>query len=163
MKKREEEMKEEMKRREEEMKEELKKEMTERKEFQAGHFEVSDHSQSVEPPRPPPNTQTSDSGFHIQVDQHGKCIRLMNSSTEDKHLGEWHLDLQVNNKTFMHRFDRSFYLRAGAFVNMWVKGYGPKRSNTDLVWKDLKPWCSGDRLKFSLYSHTGEMQYERSV
>ncbi|XP_033970199.1 prelamin-A/C-like [Trematomus bernacchii] len=131
---------------------------------QAGHFEGSDHSRSVEPPCPPPNTQTSDSGFNIEVNQHGKYIRLINSSTEDKDLGEWELQLQVNNNhPIMHRFDKSFNLRAGGFVTMWAAGYGCNYYNTDLKWKDLKSWSSGDSLKFSLYSHTGEIQYEHCV
>ncbi|XP_063757338.1 butyrophilin subfamily 3 member A2-like [Eleginops maclovinus] len=45
-----------------------------------------------------PQTQTSDSGFDIEVDQHGKYIHLRNTSAQDKQLGLWELHLQVNTK-----------------------------------------------------------------
>ncbi|XP_034096359.1 lamin-A-like isoform X3 [Gymnodraco acuticeps] len=72
---------------------------------------------------------------------------------KDKLLGDAELHLQVNdNKTCMYTFDRSFKLKAGRFVTMWAAGYGPNRSNTELEWKDLKPWKTGDRLWFTINS-----------
>ncbi|KAI4800488.1 hypothetical protein KUCAC02_009711 [Chaenocephalus aceratus] len=128
------------------------------KKFQAGRCEEFYNSQSVAPhniggfmcymcprnPRP---------GFNIEVRQQGICIRLKNITTEDKHLGGSELHLQVNDtKTCMYTFDRSFKLKAGRCVTMWAAGYGPNRSNTELEWKDLKPWKTGDRLWFTIDS-----------
>ncbi|KAK1890195.1 Butyrophilin subfamily 3 member A3 [Dissostichus eleginoides] len=136
----------------------------EMKNKKAESFERSYNSQLMEPHRTPPSAQTSDSGFNIQVNQPGKYIRLRNTSTEEKHLGQWELHLQVNNKNpVMHRFHQSSYIKAGGFVTMWAAGYGSNDSNTDLKWKDLKPWSSGDSLQFTLYSHTREIQYEHCV
>ncbi|KAK5848105.1 hypothetical protein PBY51_005752 [Eleginops maclovinus] len=95
-----------------------------------------------------PQTQTSDSGFDI----------------EDKQLGLWELYLQVNTKqSIKFTFDQPFILQAGESVRMWARGCGSSYSNTDLKWKDLKPCCSGDRLQFTLYSNTGEIQHELCV
>ncbi|XP_034096363.1 butyrophilin-like protein 1 [Gymnodraco acuticeps] len=104
--------------------------------------------------------QTSDSGFNIDVDQRCKYIWLRNKSTKYKKLGDWVLNLQVNdNEPSMYTFHQSLKLEGGRDVTMWVQGQDQNRSNTDLVWFDLKPWSSGDRLKFTLYSKTGEKQY----
>ncbi|XP_033970245.1 uncharacterized protein LOC117469888 isoform X2 [Trematomus bernacchii] len=72
---------------------------------------------------------------------------------KDNHLGGLELHQQVNdNKTCMYTFDQSFKLKAGRCVTMWAAGYGPNRSNTELEWKDLKPWKTGDRVWFTLDS-----------
>ncbi|XP_033970221.1 vicilin-like seed storage protein At2g18540 [Trematomus bernacchii] len=105
--------------------------------------------------------QTSDSGFNIDVDRRCKYIWLRNKSTKYKQMRDWVLHLQVNNNDpIMYRFDQSFKLEAGRDVTMWAQGEDLNRPNTELVWSDLKPWSSGDRLKFTLYSNTGRMQYE---
>ncbi|XP_063757158.1 butyrophilin subfamily 3 member A2-like isoform X2 [Eleginops maclovinus] len=111
-----------------------------------------------------PHTQTSDSGFDIEVDQHGKYFRLRNTSAQDKQLGLWELYLQVNTKQpIKFTFKQSFILQAGESVRMCARGYGSNYSNTDLKWNHLKPWSSGDRLQFSLYSNTREIQHELCV
>ncbi|XP_034096357.1 prelamin-A/C-like isoform X1 [Gymnodraco acuticeps] len=126
------------------------------KKFQLGRCEEFYNSQSVEPHRSRAvfnHARTPRTGFNIEVRQQGICIRLKNSTTEDKLLGDAELHLQVNdNKTCMYTFDRSFKLKAGRFVTMWAAGYGPNRSNTELEWKDLKPWKTGDRLWFTINS-----------
>ncbi|KAK5893122.1 hypothetical protein CgunFtcFv8_006022 [Champsocephalus gunnari] len=134
-----------------------------RKEFQAGNCEGSDHSPSVEPPLPP-NAQTSDPGFNIEFDRHGKCIRLMNTSTEDKQLGIWKLDLKVNNnESITYTFTRPFKLKAGRDVTMWVEGHGRNHAPTELKWKDLKSWSSGDKLQVVLFDQKQEIQYDLCV
>ncbi|KAI4800457.1 hypothetical protein KUCAC02_009685 [Chaenocephalus aceratus] len=131
--------------------------------FQAGNCEGSDHSRSVEPPLPP-NAETSDPGFNIELDRHGKCIRLMNTSTEDKQLGTWKLDLKVNNnESITYTFPLSFKLKAGKDVTMWVKGHGRNHAPTELKWKDLKSWSSGDKLQVVLFDQKQEIQYDLCV
>ncbi|KAK5893119.1 hypothetical protein CgunFtcFv8_006019 [Champsocephalus gunnari] len=131
--------------------------------FQAGNCEGSDHSPSVEPPLPP-NAQTSDPAFNIEFDRHGKCIRLMNTSTEDKQLGIWKLDLKVNNnESITYTFTRPFKLKAGRDVTMWVKGHGRNHTPTELKWKDLKSWSSGDKLQVVLFDQKQEIQYDLCV
>ncbi|XP_033961781.1 butyrophilin subfamily 3 member A2-like [Pseudochaenichthys georgianus] len=133
-----------------------------KKEFQAGNCEGSDHSRSVEPPRPP-NAQTSDPGFNIEFDRHGKYIRLMNTSTEDKQLGTWKLDLQVNkNESITYTFPLSFKLEAGRDVTMWVKGHGRNHAPTELKWKDLKSLSSGDK-QVVLFDQKQEIPYDLCV
>ncbi|XP_033970126.1 trichohyalin-like [Trematomus bernacchii] len=108
--------------------------------------------------------QTSDSGFNIDVDQQCKYIWLRNTSIKYKLLGGWVLHLQVNdNDPIKYTFHQSFKLEGGRDVTMWAQGEDLNRPNTELVWSDLKPWSSGDRLKFTLFSKTGKMQYERCM
>ncbi|KAK5848108.1 hypothetical protein PBY51_005754 [Eleginops maclovinus] len=132
----------------------------------SSEFHLASESQAGGPGEPlhTPHTQTSDSGFDIEVDQHGKYFRLRNTSAQDKQLGLWELYLQVNTKQpIKFTFKQSFILQAGESVRMCARGYGSNYSNTDLKWNHLKPWSSGDRLQFSLYSNTREIQHELCV
>ncbi|KAL3050898.1 hypothetical protein OYC64_001218 [Pagothenia borchgrevinki] len=126
------------------------------KKFQAGGCEEFYNSQSVEVHRSRAvfnHTRPPRTGLNIEVRQQGICIRLKNITTEDNHLGGLELHQQVNdNKTCMYKFDQSFKLKAGRCVTMWAAGYGPNGSNTELEWKGLKPWKTGDRVWFTLDS-----------
>ncbi|KAF1380940.1 hypothetical protein PFLUV_G00169280 [Perca fluviatilis] len=100
-----------------------------------------------------------------EVDPEGKYVRLTNKSNKDKPLGGWELHLQINNRkpSMFTSFD-SFILKAGETVTIWASGCCVNdNSPTDLVWKDQKPWDTGEQLRVSLYSCNGEVMTTKEV
>ncbi|XP_047455096.1 lamin-A-like [Mugil cephalus] len=111
------------------------------------------------PPKPEQtqNNSSSDSqetlrDITVFVHPNDYYICLRNKSDQDKPLGRRQLKVQINNsEPITYTFDPSMKLKAGNSVTLWRPGFArPSPDTGDLVWEDLKPWKSGDRVQVSL-------------
>ncbi|XP_074480160.1 lamin-B3-like [Sebastes fasciatus] len=89
----------------------------------------------------------------IDVNQQENYIRLINTALQDQRLGGWKLEMEVNEKIISFTFKSSFKLSSRRNITMSGTGCYPY-DPTELSWKDLTPWNSGDNLKFTLISNT---------
>ncbi|XP_051279125.1 lamin-A-like [Dicentrarchus labrax] len=139
-------LKEEKKKREEaEKKENAKKELKNRVAVEENNTSSANQSSTTVP--------------DVEVDQHGKYIRLRNWSNEEQQLGGWRLGVRLNEtEPIMYTFEYSFKLQAGNTVTLWAPGCGTHYPPTDLLWRDLK-LSPGDKLQVTLISNTGDIHH----
>ncbi|KAF1380942.1 hypothetical protein PFLUV_G00169300 [Perca fluviatilis] len=94
-----------------------------------------------------------------EVGRNGKFIHLRNTSREDQELGEWNLEMQINDtQPITYTFPKKFKLKSEQIVNIVVPGYGKDHHPIDLMWRDLKSWTPGDKLTFTLTTNKGEIK-----
>ncbi|KAF1380949.1 hypothetical protein PFLUV_G00169370 [Perca fluviatilis] len=94
-----------------------------------------------------------------EVGRNGNYIRLRNTLSEDQQMGEWNLEMQINDtQPITYTFPKTFKLKADKIITIAVPGYGSLQYPTDLIWRELKSWTPGDKLKFTLSSNKGENQ-----
>ncbi|XP_035850254.1 butyrophilin subfamily 3 member A2-like isoform X2 [Sander lucioperca] len=122
----------------------------------ASRVEVGEHEHSEsEEDKTGSANQSSATGPVIvhEVGRTGKLIRLRNTLSEDQNLGEWNLEMQINDtQPITYTFPKSYKLKAERIITI----VGPT-SGTDLVWRDLKSWNPGDKLKFTLTTNKREI------
>ncbi|KAM9270583.1 lamin-B3-like [Cariama cristata] len=99
-----------------------------------------------------------------EIDADGKFVRLKNNSNEDQSLHGWvlrrHLG-SVSDVTF--KFPSQFTLQAGQVVTIWGAAAGVSPGPSDLVWKSLKSWGTGDIIGVTLLTDDGEELAERKI
>ncbi|XP_039677314.1 butyrophilin subfamily 3 member A2-like isoform X2 [Perca fluviatilis] len=94
-----------------------------------------------------------------EVGRNGNYIRLRNTLSEDQQMGEWNLEMQINDtQPITYTFPKTFKLKADRIITIAVPGYGSLQCPTDLIWRELKSWTPGDKLKFTLTSNKGEIK-----
>ncbi|XP_047454990.1 lamin-A-like [Mugil cephalus] len=105
------------------------------------------------------NSSSSDSletsgDIDVLVNDDYKFICLRNTSDQDKPLGGRQLKVQINNsEPITYTFDPSVELKAGDKVTLCHPDCGKGiivLGPGYLVWEDLKPWKTGDRVQVSL-------------
>ncbi|XP_028461984.1 lamin-A-like [Perca flavescens] len=94
-----------------------------------------------------------------EVGRNGNYIYLRNTLSEDQQMGEWNLEMQINDtEPITYTFPKTFKLKADKIITIAVPGYGSLQYPTDLIWRELKSWTPGDKLKFTLTSNKGEIK-----
>ncbi|XP_019211360.1 lamin-B1-like [Oreochromis niloticus] len=85
-------------------------------------------------------------------------ICLRNTSSEDKLMTGWELKLIKDRNSVTYKFQENFTLKAGEglTLNRFGATRRPYPDNTHLRWADMSSWNSGDKVKISLISSTGE-------
>ncbi|XP_063172860.1 prelamin-A/C-like [Candoia aspera] len=109
-------------------------------------------------------TRTSGRVAVEEVDLEGKFVRLRNKSNEDQSLGNWQIKRQNGDIPICYRFPPKFTLKAGKLVTIWAAGTGVTHNPpSDMVWKNQTSWGSGDSLRTTLLTSSGEEVAKRKV
>ncbi|XP_056300101.1 lamin-A-like isoform X2 [Pseudoliparis swirei] len=112
-------------------------------------------------------SQKASASGRITVDEvdEGKYIRLSNMADKDQSLGNWQLKRQVGDGSpIVFKFPHKFSVKAGGTVTIWAaSGGGTHNPPTDLVWKNQSSWGTGDVVRTTLISASGEEMATRKV
>lgn len=78
---------------------------------------------------------------------------------QDQALGGWHLKRSVDGGSQQsYKFTAKYVLKAGQEVIVWASGSGKSQNApTDLVYKNVESWGTGDNVETSLLDASGEV------
>ncbi|GLD48608.1 butyrophilin subfamily 2 member A2-like protein [Lates japonicus] len=93
-----------------------------------------------------------------EIDSEGKYIRLRNLSSEDQQLGDWRMDVKVDDRKHIMYTFRRFTLRAGQTVTIWASHCGHYTDTLiDLVWAGQPSWGTGNQTVITLFNESRQV------
>ncbi|KAM6110147.1 lamin-B1 [Phoenicopterus ruber ruber] len=99
-----------------------------------------------------------------EIDVDGKFIRLKNTSEQDQPMGGWEMIRKIGDTSASYRYTSRYILKAGQTVTIWAANAGVTASPpTDLIWKNLSSWGTGEDVKVVLKNSQGEEVAQRST
>ncbi|KAJ8380961.1 hypothetical protein SKAU_G00017390 [Synaphobranchus kaupii] len=97
-------------------------------------------------------------------EQHGKFIRLHNTSEQDQPMGGFEMTRTIGDISAAYKFTLRYVLRAGQKVTVWASDAGVTSSPpADLIWKNQSSWGPGEDIRVVLRNPKGEEVAERNT
>ncbi|EDO37225.1 predicted protein [Nematostella vectensis] len=93
-----------------------------------------------------------------EADPDGKYIKIYNSGEKDEALGGWTIQRQVGTEDpSVYKFTPKYVLKSQSHVTVWsAQGGGTHKPPSDLVFKQLPSWGSGNEARTALVNAGGE-------
>lgn len=99
-----------------------------------------------------------------EIDTDGKFISLQNSGDEDQAMVGYEMTKTIREDSATYKFTPKYVLKAGQKVMIWASDAGvSSKPPSDLVWKNLSSWSSGEDVHVVLINPQGEEVAKRTT
>ncbi|KXJ25965.1 lamin-L(I) [Exaiptasia diaphana] len=94
----------------------------------------------------------------VESSPEGKYIKLFNSGEKDEPLGGWTIQRQVGkDDPVVYKFTPKYALKAQSYVTIYAsQGGGTHKPPSDIVFKQIQTWGSGNEVRTALVNAGGE-------